>query len=171
MSIAWCSQDPDLLVSCGKDNRIIAWNPNSNEPNGEILSEIAKTNQWNFDIQWCPRNPAIIACPSFDGHVSVYSLMGGKTQQIQTTNKIADSFPGMDGYVQAPVPQQSTAPTSVDLSKAPKWLKRPVGAKFGVRKKNCTLLLELHKTAIVEVVPLEHSSLRSSCPKVRQHVS
>jgi protein transport protein SEC31 len=131
MSIAWCSQDPDLLVSCGKDNRIVAWNPNSNEPNGEILSEIAKTNQWNFDIQWCPRNPAIIACPSFDGHVSVYSLMGGKTQQIQTTNKIADSFPGMDGYVQAPVPQQSTAPTSVDLSKAPKWLKRPVGAKFG----------------------------------------
>ncbi|XP_015837847.2 protein transport protein Sec31A isoform X1 [Tribolium castaneum] len=131
LSVAWCADDPDLLVSCGKDNRIIAWNPNSNEPNGEVLSEIAKTNQWNFDVQWCPRNPAIIACPSFDGHVSVYSLMGGKTQQIQTTNKIADSFPGMDGYVQAPVLQQSSAPVSVDLSRPPKWLKRPVGARFG----------------------------------------
>ncbi|XP_063916558.1 protein transport protein Sec31A [Zophobas morio] len=131
LSLAWCSQDSDLLVSCGKDNRIIAWNPNSNETNGEVLSEIAKTNQWNFDIQWCPRNPAIIACPSFDGHVSIYSLMGGKTQQIQTTNKIADSFPGMEGYVQAPVPQQNLAPVSVDLSKPPKWLKRPVGARFG----------------------------------------
>ncbi|XP_044252290.1 protein transport protein Sec31A [Tribolium madens] len=131
LSVAWCSDDPDLLVSCGKDNRIIAWNPNSNEPNGEVLSEIAKTNQWTFDVQWCPRNPAIIACPSFDGHVSIYSLMGGKTQQIQTTDKIADSFPGMEGYVQAPILQQSSAPVSVDLSRPPKWLKRPVGARFG----------------------------------------
>lgn len=56
----------------------------------------------------------------------------GKTQQIQTTNKIADSFPGMDGYVQAPVPQQNLEPVSVDLTKPPKWLKRPVGANFGV---------------------------------------
>lgn len=42
-----------------------------------MLSEVAKTNQWNFDIAWCPKNPALIACPSFDGHVSVYSVMGG----------------------------------------------------------------------------------------------
>lgn len=64
----------------------------------------------------------------------------GKTQQIQTTNKIADSFPGMDGYVQAPVPQQ-TAPTSVDLTTPPKWLKRPVGATFGVSKLCLTLII------------------------------
>lgn len=56
----------------------------------------------------------------------------GKTQQIQTTDKIADSFPGMDGYVQAPVPQKNLEPVSVDLTKPPKWLKRPVGASFGV---------------------------------------
>lgn len=56
----------------------------------------------------------------------------GKTQQIQTTNKIADSFPGMDGYAETPVPQQDSGPVSVDLSKPPKWLKKPVGASFGV---------------------------------------
>lgn len=38
----------------------------------------------------------------------------------------------MDGYIQAPVQQQSAGPVSVDLSKPPKWLKRPVGASFGV---------------------------------------
>lgn len=32
LSIAWCMQDPDLLISCGKDNRILCWNPNSNVP-------------------------------------------------------------------------------------------------------------------------------------------
>lgn len=39
----------------------------------------------------------------------------------------------MDGYLQAPVPQQNVAPVvSVDLTRPPKWLKRPVGASFGV---------------------------------------
>ncbi|CAH1984308.1 unnamed protein product [Acanthoscelides obtectus] len=131
LSMAWCNDDSDLLASCGKDNRILIWNPNGSQPNGEVLAELAKTNQWNFDVLWCPRNPALIACPNFDGHVSIYSLMGGKTQQIQTTNKIADSFPGMDGYMQAPVPQQQVVTVSVDLAKPPKWLKRPVGASFG----------------------------------------
>ncbi|CAH0563613.1 unnamed protein product [Brassicogethes aeneus] len=130
LSVTWCKDDPDLLVSCGKDNRILCWNPNSNQQNGEILSEIANTNQWTFDISWCPRNPALLACPNFDGHVSIYSLMGGKTQQIQTTNKIADSFPGMEGYIQAPV-SQTVAVVSNDLSKPPKWLKKPCGASFG----------------------------------------
>lgn len=78
LSIAWCSEDSDLLVSCGKDNRIICWNPNSSQQNGEILSELAKTNQWSFDLCWCPRNPALIASSNFDGHISIYSLMGGE---------------------------------------------------------------------------------------------
>lgn len=133
LALAWCKQDTDLLVSCGKDNTIICWNPNTSNPDGEVLSKVAQTNQWNFDVVWCPKNPALIASPCFDGHVSIYSIMGGKTQQIQTTNKIADSFPGMDGYVQAPVLQQTTSSVvSVDLTKPPKWLKKPVGASFGV---------------------------------------
>ena len=28
-------------------------------------------------MKWCPRNPNVICTPSFDGHISVYSLMGG----------------------------------------------------------------------------------------------
>jgi WD40 repeat protein len=29
LSVAWCKDDSDLLLSCGKDNRILVWNPNS----------------------------------------------------------------------------------------------------------------------------------------------
>lgn len=156
LSIAWCQQDANLLVSCGKDNRIVCWNPNSNTPGGEVLSEVAKTNQWNFDVTWCPKNPALIACPNFDGHVSVYSVMGGKIQQVQTTNKIADSFPGMEGYAQAPEPQQ-TAPASVDLSKPPKWLKRPVGARFGFGGKLITFATE----TATQTAPNQSPTVRS----------
>lgn len=139
LSIAWCAQDPDLLVSCGKDNRILCWNPNSTLPNGEVVCDIATTNQWHFDVSWCPRNPALIASSSFDGHVSVYSLTGG-TQQAQTSTKIADSFPGMDTYVQAPMPTQQQV--TVDLRKPPKWLRRPVGASFGFGGKLITFANE-----------------------------
>lgn len=69
----------------------------------------------------------------------------GKTQQLQTTNKIADSFPGMDGYIQAPVQQQAAGPVSVDLIKPPKWLKRPVGASFGVILFTLRTLVKLNK--------------------------
>jgi len=29
LSMSWCPEDPDLLISCGKDNRILVWNPSS----------------------------------------------------------------------------------------------------------------------------------------------
>ncbi|KAJ1529899.1 hypothetical protein ONE63_006629 [Megalurothrips usitatus] len=129
LSIAWCMQDPDLLLSCGKDNRILCWNPNSNVLGGEVVCEVATTTQWNFDVAWCPRNPALMSSCSFDGHVSIYSLTGGAQPQVQTSNKIADSFPGMDSYTQTAPPQP--APVLVDLRKPPKWLRRPCGASFG----------------------------------------
>lgn len=133
MGLSWSAQDNDLMISCGKDNKIICWNPNTEVAGDEILSEVASTIQWYSDVQWCPKNPALIASSSLDGNVSIYSLFGGSQQQVQTTNKIADSFPGMDTFAQAPVPQNTSAPIVYnDLRKPPVWMKRPVGAAFGV---------------------------------------
>ena len=39
---------------------------------GEIVAELPTSNQWSFEVSWCPRNPAVIASASFDGHVSVH---------------------------------------------------------------------------------------------------
>ncbi|KAL7773713.1 hypothetical protein CFE70_003680 [Pyrenophora teres f. teres 0-1] len=36
LSLSWCVQDSDLLLSCGKDNRTIAWNPHTGEQLGEF---------------------------------------------------------------------------------------------------------------------------------------
>ncbi|XP_037918625.1 protein transport protein Sec31A isoform X1 [Hermetia illucens] len=130
LGLTWCPNDSDLMVSCGKDNKIYCWNPNSDVVGGEILSEIATTVQWYSDVQWCPRNPALLASSSLDGMVSIYSVFGGTHQQVQTTNKIADSFPGVDHFSQAPVPQATQVVYS-DLKVPPKWMKRPAGASFG----------------------------------------
>lgn len=69
---------------------------------------------------------------SYEGNVSIYSLFGGTQQQVQTSNRIADSFPGMDQFDKAPVPQANNQTVYSDLKNPPKWLKRPVGATFGV---------------------------------------
>lgn len=96
-----------------------------------MICELAQTNQWNFDVSWCPRHPGLVVGTSFDGHAAVYSLLGGQQQlSVETSNKIVDSFPGMDPFTQPPSAVQ--AEPAVVLTKAPKWLKRPFGASFGV---------------------------------------
>ena len=126
LSLAWCQADPDLLISCGKDNRLLVWNPNS--ATGEIVAELPTSNQWSFDVSWCPRNPGVIASASFDGRVSVYSLMGGQ-QQVQPNTNLKDSFgPGLQDIPGRPVSQPKV---TCQLKSPPKWLRSPCGASFG----------------------------------------
>jgi len=89
LSLAWCERDSDLLLSCGKDNRILCWNPNAD--GNEVLCELPTSGQWSFDVSWCPRNPAVIASASFDGRVSIYSLLGGQQQVMRRF-----MYPGLD---------------------------------------------------------------------------
>ncbi|XP_036386111.1 protein transport protein Sec31A isoform X2 [Megalops cyprinoides] len=135
LSISWSQADPELLLSSAKDNRILCWNPT----NGEVIYELPTTNQWCFNVQWCPRNPALLSAASFDGRISVYSVMGGSldAQQQSSADKISASFDTMDpfgtGQVLPPlqVPQPTAKPTVVPpLKKPPKWVRRPVGASF-----------------------------------------
>ncbi|XP_051523833.1 protein transport protein Sec31A isoform X2 [Myxocyprinus asiaticus] len=135
LSISWSQADPELLLSSGKDNRILCWNPNT----GEVIYELPTANQWCFDVQWCPRNPALLSAASFDGRISVYSIMGGRLQQHQhsTVDQISASFDTNDpfgtGQSLPPlqVPQPTVETTIIPpLKKPPKWVRRPVGACF-----------------------------------------
>ncbi|KAL6096516.1 sec31a [Pungitius sinensis] len=135
LAIDWSLADPELLLSCGKDNRILCWNPNT----AEVLYELPTSSQWCFDIQWCPRNPAVLSAASFDGHIDIYSIMGG-TNQAQSqrhADQISNSFGNMDpfgtGQTLPPLqlPQTAPPPLTVNpLKKPPKWIRRPVGASF-----------------------------------------
>ena len=124
LSMAWCQADADLLLSCGKDNRILVWNPNRGA--GEIVAELPTSNQWSFEVSWCPRNPGVIASASFDGHVSVHSLMGGQ-QQAQPSSRVEESF----GASINAVANQGGPQVTMQLKEPPKWLRRPCGASFG----------------------------------------
>ncbi|XP_053452230.1 protein transport protein Sec31A isoform X20 [Nycticebus coucang] len=135
LAIAWSMADPELLLSCGKDAKILCSNPNT----GEVLYELPTNTQWCFDIQWCPRNPAVLSAASFDGRISVYSIMGGSTDGLRQkqVDKLSSSFGNLDPFgTGQPLPPlqipQQTAQHSIvlPLKKPPKWVRRPVGASF-----------------------------------------
>ncbi|NWW19290.1 SC31A protein, partial [Falcunculus frontatus] len=135
LAIAWSMADPELLLSCGKDAKILCSNPNT----GEVLYELPTNTQWCFDIQWCPRNPAVLSAASFDGRISVYSIMGGSTDGLRQkqVDQLSSSFGNLDPFgTGQPLPPlqlpQQTAPQSVvlPLKKPPKWIRRPMGASF-----------------------------------------
>lgn len=56
----------------------------------QVLHEIPSTAQWCFDVQWCPRNPAMISIGSFDGCISIHSLMGGSCMSETVTKQQQD---------------------------------------------------------------------------------
>ncbi|XP_076782513.1 protein transport protein Sec31A isoform X28 [Arvicanthis niloticus] len=135
LAIAWSMADPELLLSCGKDAKILCSNPNT----GEVLYELPTNTQWCFDIQWCPRNPAVLSAASFDGRISVYSIMGGSIDGLRQkqVDKLSSSFGNLDPFgTGQPLPPlqipQQTAQHSIvlPLKKPPKWIRRPVGASF-----------------------------------------
>ncbi|KAM9329298.1 protein transport protein Sec31A [Gastrophryne carolinensis] len=135
LAVAWSAADSELLLSCGKDSKILCSNPNT----GEVLYELPTSTQWCFDIQWCPRNPAVLSAASFDGRISVYSIMGGNNDNLsqKQVDKLSSSFGNLDPFgTGQPLPplqlpqQPAQQNTVMPLKKPPKWLRRPVGASF-----------------------------------------
>ncbi len=94
------------------------------------MCELKGCQEWCFDVAWCPRNPAVVAASSFDGHVSVFSLLGSQFH-TETPSKLAESFPGMEA-MGAPAAIPAATMNSVDLKKPPRWLRRPCGVSWGV---------------------------------------
>ncbi|TFY75915.1 hypothetical protein EWM64_g8098, partial [Hericium alpestre] len=125
LSLSWCKQDADLLLSSGKDNRALCWNPQTSE----IIGELPSADNWAFQVQWCPRNPDLLATAFFDGTIGIHS--------IQSTNETAQTdlptmTPKADGADVFDVPGFSrTTQGTLSLKQPPKWLRRPVSSSFG----------------------------------------
>ena len=63
------------------------------------MYELPCPAQWSFDVKWCPRNPNMICTPSFDGHISVYSLMGGGVADHSGVDQKVSDGDNSSGFV------------------------------------------------------------------------
>ncbi|KAH9932332.1 uncharacterized protein B0H18DRAFT_1137560 [Fomitopsis serialis] len=153
LSLSWCKQDPDLLLSCGKDNRALCWNPQTSE----ILARYVAKDNWAFQVQWCPRNPDLFATAFFDGTIGIHS--------IQSTNEAADVPPvtpqtdGSDIFGASGFSRASQA--TLSLKHPPKWLRRPVSSSFGYGG----------KLASVSNLPSAQGKTQSSIVHIRKVVT
>uniref|UniRef100_A0A673JL81 Protein transport protein Sec31A n=1 Tax=Sinocyclocheilus rhinocerous TaxID=307959 RepID=A0A673JL81_9TELE len=117
LAIAWSEADPELLLSCGKDNRILCWNPNT----AEVRAYGVLTSSGVPETQLSMTTPLLYRPNS-------------------------SSFGNMDpfgtGKMLPPLQLPQTAPsqsTVTPLKKPPKWIRRPVGASFAFGGKLVTL--------------------------------
>jgi protein transport protein SEC31 len=111
------------LLSCGKDNRTICWNPRTGQPYGEF----PVVTNWTFQTRWNPHNPSLLATASFDGKIAV--------QTIQNTNGTDSTAgaqrPKLDGEAFFDNAQTQPQEATFSLPTPPKWLECPVGVSFG----------------------------------------
>jgi protein transport protein SEC31 len=143
LSMAWCPKDSELLLSCGKDNRCLAWNPNTSE----MMGEIQRSKNWAFEVQWCPKNPDLLAVASFDGKINIHALqstsetiehgIAPSAQDTMHQHYSEDPFNATHLTSEDPIPVQPFV-----MRRPPKWMRRSVFGNFGIGGK----LLTLQKT-------------------------
>ncbi|XP_027954678.1 protein transport protein Sec31B isoform X4 [Eumetopias jubatus] len=129
LSVSWSQADAELLLSSAKDNQILCWNLGSNE----VVYKLCTQSSWCFDVQWCPRDPPVFSAASFDGWISLYSVMGRswEVQQMRQADKISSSFGKGQPLPLLQVPEQVAQASLIPpLKKPPKWMRRPAGVSF-----------------------------------------
>lgn len=124
LSVSWCPQDSDLLLSCGKDNRTICWNTQTGQPYGEF----PVVTNWTFQTRWNPHNPSLLATASFDGKIAVQTIQSTGAEIGPVAGVQNQAVDGEDFFNKAQTQPQGAA---FSLPKPPKWLERPCGASFG----------------------------------------
>ena len=117
LSLAWCSRDPDLILTGSADNRSLITNAA-----GGVVAELPVSGQWVHCVAWCFQ-PSIVATASLEGKICIYSL------QDTAAPAPVEVIAGDDFFDSIPKNLQSSTFT---LKQTPQWLKPPVGAKFGL---------------------------------------
>lgn len=110
------------MLSCGKDNHTLLWDPTTTEQIGTV--DI--TSNWAFEVQWCPRNPDLLAIGGFDGTIAVHSLQNQGSEAEEAP--VAAAPVSNDPFAfEQPGPEQTT---SIVLQRPPKWMRRPCGGAW-----------------------------------------
>ncbi|KAF2768652.1 WD40 repeat-like protein [Teratosphaeria nubilosa] len=161
LTLSWCQQDPELLLSAGKDNQTVCWNPRT----GEKLGDFTAGSNWAFQTEWNPHNPSLIASASFDGKILITSTQSTNAKPEDQTAS-SQALDGEDFFAKAQTQPQGI---TFSLPKAPKWAARPVSVSFGFGGKLVRLSQDATKKSKVSIETFEaDSSIGESATKFEE---
>lgn len=140
LSLDWCMQDPNLLISAGKDNCARLWNPVL----GVKLGDYPTTANWAFLTRFAPRAPDIFATASFDGKIVIQTLQ-------DTSPPVSEKVQAHDdNEFWSSITNVETQQAVFEVKQAPEWLKRPCSVSFGFGLKIVTVK-NANKRGIIEI--------------------
>lgn len=158
LSLDWCLQDPELLISSGKDNTTMLWNPIT----GQRLGEYPTTANWAFLTRFAPSAPDIFATASFDGKITIQSLQD--TSPPATTKVIKN-----DDEFWSEISTTDTQQPKFDVCQAPSWLKRPSSVSFGFGSKLVSVSKDSEGNSLIKINKfVTKSSLQGSSNNVNK---
>lgn len=140
LSLDWCKQDPELLISSGKDNTTIVWNPIT----GVKLGEYPTTANWAFLSKFAPNAPDIFATASYDGKITVQTLQ-------DTSPPIATKANTNENDFWNEIATTETQQPVFEVKQAPAWLKRPSSVGFGFGAKLVTVTKNMDGQSVIEI--------------------
>lgn len=55
-----------------------------------MIYQLPTRSSWCFDVQWCPRDPSVFSAASFDGWITLSSVLGGSwdVQQMRQADQV-----------------------------------------------------------------------------------
>lgn len=141
LSLDWCQQDPNLLLSSGKDNATYLWNPIE----GVKLGEYATTANWAFKTKFAPAAPDIFATASFDGKIVIQSL------QDTSPPAATKASSGDDNEFWSELSTADTQQPVFSIQQAPQWLKNPGSVSFGFGSKLVIVAPDASGKSVVKI--------------------
>lgn len=126
LSLDWCDYDEHLLLSSGRDNRTLLWDP----VEGTMLGEYPVSVGWAFKTRFHPHLPDLFATSTLDTQIVVQSLQDTGTAPDSAAAAPSANPASADDFWNSDVVMDSVHPRFT-LQHAPSWLQRPVSAKFG----------------------------------------
>ncbi|CCF60741.1 hypothetical protein KAFR_0L01320 [Kazachstania africana CBS 2517] len=116
ISLDWCHEDESLMLSSGRDNTVLLWNPES----GEKLSQFPTRSNWCFKTKFAPAMPDIFASASFDNKIEVQTLQNlvNTLDQKKTETKQHESETDFWNHVSQ---EESNEKPTVMKLQAPTW--------------------------------------------------
>lgn len=117
LSLDWCQQDENMLLSSARDSSVMLWNPQT----GEALTEYTTTGNWCFKSKFAPQAPDLFAFATLDGkRVEVQTLQNFETTLDEEVSKTKQQESETDFWNHVSEEKSEIKSTVVNLQ-APAW--------------------------------------------------